>query len=136
MIKFDPQAASCAGTLTPDYWTEQIHHRLASKICFGCSEQIDCYFRAVSERQIGTWGGVWFPASIGAEGEKHAVYLRNGTGKTPLSRVLPMATSELCRRMRITLEEFRVRFGSGELGIYCALTGKSRHQVRVSKKSA
>lgn len=135
MIKFDPDSAACAGSLTPDYWSEKPNHRLASKICFGCSEQIDCYFTALTQRQIGTWGGVWFPPAIGSETGRHAIYLRTGTGSTPLSRLLPMATAELCRRMKISLREFRARYGTGELSVYCALTGKEPDSVKVARSA-
>ena len=133
LIELDMQAGSCAGTIAPDHWTEQSTHRLASKACFGCSEQVDCYLTALVERHCGTWGGVWFPALTLTGPKATTLYLRDGTGNTALRRVLPLVIEELSRRMRITTEQFRSRYGYGELAVYCAVTGKRPEEITVAK---
>ena len=129
-VFIDLDNASCAGTNRPDYWLDKNHHRLASQMCFNCSEQVDCFLTALVERKCGTWGGAWFPESVANETPTSAMLLRGGRSLT-LRRALRRVEKELSRRLGITVETYRTRYGHGELGAYRAVTGTEPARVKV-----
>ncbi len=129
-VFIDLDNASCAGTNRPDYWIDKDHHRLASQMCFNCSEQVDCFLTALVERKTGTWGGAWFPESVANETPTSAMLLRSGWAMT-LRRVLRRVEKELCRRLGIDREQYKARYGEGELAAYRAVTGAEPARVKV-----
>ena len=123
-------SAVCAGTSHPDYWLTKENHRLASKMCFTCAEQVDCYLTALVERKYGTWGGVWFPESVAQETRTSAMLMRAGRVKS-LRRTLRRVALEVSRRLGMTFEEYTEKYGQDEVGVYRAVTGRTPEKIRV-----
>ena len=95
--------ANCLGIDT-DVFMEPDLYSSARRICHNCDLQFNCFAHAAHHKEWGTWGGAWFGFNL-----RNGKAARRGNG--PSRRAVERHAHTLMRYMRLTTEEYVVRFG-------------------------
>lgn len=113
-VCIDYQQANCRG-LPTEFFMEREYHRQASRVCNNCPVQADCYYEALRDNLVGTWGGVWH----GYPGKSRS----HSTAKDA-TELFRLFQATYITRLGVTRDTFLKLYGDGVSGLKRALRAR------------